>query len=179
MSPIDSTPPRCHMLQTLNEQLSYVMEILYCRDSSWGLSDNQEEISERWKAWENLPIRLFGSSHEKLVLRSAAIREGAFRLFVTERDKGDWALFQMLSHPEFEVIRRRERSFRRGAYRSKRHIRLHAPMFAEESVSQSDADFQSPVSAHELSGKPRNSGTQSRSFWCRTVCPKRCSIRRS
>ena len=113
------------------------------------LSDNQEEISERWKAWENLPIRLFGSSHEKLALRSAAIREGAFRLFVTERDKGDWALFQMLSHPEFRGNPKARKVFQTWCIPFKASYTPTPYDFAEEPVSQSDADFQSPVSAHE------------------------------
>lgn len=65
------------------------------------LESNQAEIEERFNAWVNLPASLFGSADEKKRFHSDAVRFGAFRLFVTERDKMNWALLQLLSHPHF------------------------------------------------------------------------------
>ena len=114
-----------------------------------GLLDDQQEISERWKVWEDLPVQLFGSLQEKWSFHSVATREGAFRLFVTERDKGDWALYQMLSHPEFRgdpkarvVFQEWHKPFK-GSYTPARSA------FSEESVRQTVKSSQTQVSAHE------------------------------
>ena len=65
------------------------------------LCQDQEEITLRRRSWDALPLDLFGSVEEKEIFRKEAIRVGAFRLFVTERNKKDSALFQLLAAPEF------------------------------------------------------------------------------
>ena len=114
-----------------------------------GLLDDQQEISERWKVWEDLPIRLFGSLQEKWTFRSVAMREGAFRLFVKERDKEDWALFQMLSHPEFRGNPKAREVFQAWHKPFKTLYTPDRSAFSDETVSQSYVDIQSQVSAHE------------------------------
>ena len=113
-----------------------------------GLLADQQEIRDRWEAWENLPIRMFGSLEDKRRFRSVATREGAFRLFVQDSDRGDWALYQMLSHPEFRGNPRARAVFQ-AWYEPFRTT--HTPdlaAFDEEISGQPDYDSQSPVSAH-------------------------------
>ena len=114
------------------------------------LLEDQEEIRERWRAWEDLPIRLFGSSQEKLLFRSVAIDEGAFRLFVTEREKGDWALFEMLSHPKFRGNPKARKVFQ--AWYSPFKI-SHTPdrsIFVDEGAfTPSESRAQRPIPPHE------------------------------
>lgn len=65
------------------------------------LQSDQEEISKRFAAWEALPISLFGNPTSKQEFYYEAVRHGAFRLFVTERQKKNLAVIQLLSHPHF------------------------------------------------------------------------------
>ena len=113
------------------------------------LSDDQQEISERWNAWESLPIRLFGSLQEKWAFHSVAVRGGAFRLFVKESDKGDWALYQMLSHPEFRGNPKARVVFQAWHRPFKTSYTPDRSTFSKETVSQPDVGIQSPVSAHK------------------------------
>ena len=109
---------------------------------------DQQEIRDRWEVWENLPIGMFGSLEDKRTFRSVATREGAFRLFVQDSDRGDWALYQMLSHPEFRGNARARAVFQAW---HKPFRTTHTPdltAFDEEITGQSDRGFQSPVSAH-------------------------------
>lgn len=109
---------------------------------------DQQEIRDRWEVWENLPIRMFGSLEDKRRFRSEATREGAFRQFVQDRDRKDWALYQMLSHPEFRGNPKARAVFQawHEPFRT-----THTPdlvAFDEETTGQSDHGFRSPVSAH-------------------------------
>lgn len=113
-----------------------------------GLLADQQEIRDRWEVWDNLPIGMFGSLEDKRRFRSVATREGVFRQFVQESDKGDWALYQMLSHPEFRGNPKARAVFQ-AWYEPFRTT--HTPdltAFDEENFDLSDRDFQSPVSAH-------------------------------
>lgn len=65
------------------------------------LQNDQEEISKRFAAWEALPIGLFDNPARKQEFYYEAVRYGAFRLFVTERQKKNLAVVQLLSHPHF------------------------------------------------------------------------------
>ncbi len=125
-----------------------------------GLLDDQQEISERWKVWEELPVQLFGSLQEKCSFHSVATREGAFRLFVTERDKGDWALYQMLSHPEFRGDPKARVVFQEWHKPFKMSYTADRSAFSEERVRQTAKSSQTQVSAHEAFKKAeRQRGT--------------------
>ncbi len=65
------------------------------------LEADQDEIARRVVAWNALPEDLFGSGDAKESFRVAAVKAGAFRMFVTERFKSDYALLQILALPEF------------------------------------------------------------------------------
>ncbi|OGW46535.1 MAG: hypothetical protein A2Y66_09065 [Nitrospirae bacterium RBG_13_41_22] len=78
-----------------NSLLSHLTEFLNTFQS------DQEEISKRFAAWEALPINLFGNPTIKRDYYYEAVRHGAFRLFVTEREKKNIAVIQLLSHPHF------------------------------------------------------------------------------
>ncbi len=65
------------------------------------LKEDQKEIYKRYKAWEELPLALFGSPDDKQSFYFDAVRFGAFRLFATEREKKNWAIIQLLTHPYF------------------------------------------------------------------------------
>jgi tetratricopeptide (TPR) repeat protein len=65
------------------------------------LEGDQEEIARRVTAWNALPLDLFDSEEAKENFRVAAVKAGAFRMFVTERFKSDYALLQVLALPEF------------------------------------------------------------------------------
>jgi len=56
------------------------------------LQSDQEEISKRFAAWEALPISLFGNPTGKRDFYYEAVRHGAFRLFVTERQKKNFIM---------------------------------------------------------------------------------------
>ena len=114
-----------------------------------GLLSDQQEIFERWKVWEELPVQLFGSLQEKCSFHSVATREGAFRLFVTERDKGDWALYQMLSHPKFRGDPKARVVFQEWYKPFKMSYTPDRSVFSEESVRQTVKSSQTQVSAHE------------------------------
>ncbi len=65
------------------------------------LISDQAAVRDRRGAWDQLPDHLFGGAAERELLRVAAVEAGAFRAFVAHRDRGDWALFQMLAHQRF------------------------------------------------------------------------------
>ncbi len=65
------------------------------------LQSDQEEISKRVAAWEALPISLFGNPASKRNFYYQAVRYGAFRLFVTQRQKKNLAIIDLLTHPYF------------------------------------------------------------------------------
>jgi tetratricopeptide (TPR) repeat protein len=65
------------------------------------LEADQDEIARRVAAWTALPLDLFGGDEDKENFRLAAVKAGAFRMFVTERFKSDYALLQVLASPEF------------------------------------------------------------------------------
>ena len=113
------------------------------------LLDDQQDILERWKAWEALSIRLFGSLEEKRAFQSVAIREGVFRMFVEDSEKGDWALYQMLTHSEFRGNPKARKVFQEWYEPFRTSYTPDRTAFSEESEGQSDLRFQSPVSAYE------------------------------
>jgi tetratricopeptide (TPR) repeat protein len=95
-SPLPSTADLDRAIQlSIDSSLAHLTEFLLI------LQSNQEEISKRCAAWEALPIRLFGNPASKEDFYHEAVRHGAFRLFVTERKKRNWAVLQLLSHPHF------------------------------------------------------------------------------
>ena len=116
------------------------------------LLNEQGEIRRWWRAWEDLPINLFGSMQGKLEFHADAIREGAFRLFVTGRDKGDWALFQMLSHPSFRGVARARSVFQAWYAPFKTSYTPLRSAFVEEekdsTISQHSAERS--VSSHQM-----------------------------
>ena len=115
------------------------------------LLNDQGEIRQWWEAWEDLPSSLFGSLQGKLEFHADAIREGAFRLFVTGRNKGDWALFQMLSHPSFRGVARARSVFQAWYAPFKTSYTPPRSAFVEEEAStipQRSAERR-PVPGHE------------------------------
>jgi tetratricopeptide (TPR) repeat protein len=83
--------------------LGYAAEVKCTRASAFllRLQSDQVEISARCEAWSRLGVTLFESAEEEGRFRAEAVRAGAFRLFVQERRRGDWALFQLLADPRF------------------------------------------------------------------------------
>ena len=102
-SPTGSTPQRCLQLRIPRR----ATEIASGQSPS-GLSaflselgEEQTEISARFDAWLDIPDSLFGSAEVRAQFWSDAVEAGASRLFVTQRGRGDQALFEMLVHPFF------------------------------------------------------------------------------
>jgi tetratricopeptide (TPR) repeat protein len=60
---------------------------------------DQAEITRRSEAWDELPSSLFATDEQRRSMRAELVRAGAFRVFVEERAKKDWALYQLLSDP--------------------------------------------------------------------------------
>ncbi len=95
-SPLPSTADLDSAIQlSIDSSLAHLTEFLHI------LQSNQEEISKRCAAWEALPISLFGNPTSKQDFYYEAVRHGAFHLFVTERQKKNLAVIQLLSHPHF------------------------------------------------------------------------------
>ena len=67
-----------------------------------GILNDQDEISKRCDAWNNLPDDIFSETvGNKKDFYLEVVRYGAFRLFAKERDNKDSALYQLLIHPHF------------------------------------------------------------------------------
>jgi tetratricopeptide (TPR) repeat protein len=95
-SPLPSTASLNSAIQlSIDSSLAHLTEFLRT------LQSDQKEISERCAAWEALPISLFDNPSSKQDFYYEAVRHGAFRLFVTERQKKNLAVIQLLSHPHF------------------------------------------------------------------------------
>jgi len=86
------------------------------------LQSDQEEISKRFAAWEALPISLFGNPTSKQEFYYEAVRYGVFRLFVTERQKKNLAIIQVLSHPRFRGSSKVRTIFQTWAARFKESV---------------------------------------------------------
>ena len=118
------------------------------------IGEEQSEIAARVSAWHALREDLFGGREAKEQFRRKAVRAGAFRLFVAERRKRDWALFQLLTDPEF-----------RGSASARRILQAWAASFREtiETVPvrsshhvgedsderETDSRFRRPIGGHE------------------------------
>ena len=113
------------------------------------LLDSQPEILERWNAWQDLPIQLFGSAKDKQDFRAIAIKEGAFRLFVQQSEKGDWALYQMLTRPEFRGNPTARNVFQAWYKPFRTSYTPDRTVFSDEVLDQSEIELQSPVNSHE------------------------------
>lgn len=88
------------------------------------VQNDQADITLRHSAWMSLPASLFENDEERSRFLAAAIDAGAFRLFVTQRSRSDWALFQLLSHPKL-----------RGSSRARRVLQSWAAPFKETVAS--------------------------------------------
>ena len=67
------------------------------------LKSDQSEITHLCNAWNALPIKLFGSLEDVDTFKQAAIRAGAFRLFVAEDYRYNKILSKLLDAPQFRV----------------------------------------------------------------------------
>jgi len=79
------------------------------------LESDQEEIASRYQAWLDLPMDLFGNPSEKSAFYFDAVRLGAFRVFVEQREKRNLALIELLSHPYFRGDSKARQVFQRWA----------------------------------------------------------------
>ena len=113
------------------------------------LLDSQPEILERWNAWHELPIGLFGSAEAKQNFRLIAIEEGAFRLFVQQSEKGDWTLYQMLTRPKFRGNPTARNVFQEWHKPFRSSFTPDRTVFAENDIDQSENEIQVPISSHE------------------------------
>lgn len=99
------------------------------------LQSDQDEISKRFAAWDKLPISLFGDPESKSEFYYDAVRYGAFRLFVTQRQSKNLALLNLLSHPQF-----------RGKSKTRKIFQNWAALFKESVI---DTNFESPIINYE------------------------------
>ncbi len=124
-SPLPSTADLDNAIQlSIGSSLAQLEEFLLA------LQNNQEEISKRCAAWEALPVSLFGDSTSKKDFYYEAVRHGAFRLFITERQKKNLALLQLISHPKF-----------RGSSKARKIFQTWAAQFKE---SATNIEFERP-----------------------------------
>jgi len=108
------------------------------------LQSDQEEISKRFAAWEALPISLFDNPTSKREFYNDAVRYGAFRLFVTERQKKNSAILQLLSHPHFRGSSKARNIFMKWAApfkESPTNIEFENPEIGYDTYSGPDATY--------------------------------------
>ncbi len=116
------------------------------------IQNDQEEILKRYNVWNDLPYKIFGETlNNKRDFYYEAIRYGAFRLFVTERNKKDLAILQLLSHPRFRGISKARNIFQMWAAPFKEaatNIEFEKPKY-EDSVSDTDDICKSTVNNYD------------------------------
>jgi tetratricopeptide (TPR) repeat protein len=142
-APLPSTADLNSAIQiSADSSLAHVAEFLS------RLQSDQEAISKRFAAWEALPITLFDNTTSKQQFYYEAVRYGAFRLFVTERQKKNSAILQLLSHPHFRGSSKARNIFMKWAApfeESPTSIEFENPEIGYDTSSGPDATYKKPA----------------------------------